>query len=305
VTIICGITGVLISDGGSIGRYLTAMLMNLQHRGSDSAGVAIYAPPPASLDEYIFNVVSQDVIGTESKVSTAIANARGDIRSIHLNTVNHHGFNKYVIRAGRHDLRAIAESINATGSTKVLSIGRSMEIRKDVGTMRDLDRNFHLSELQGTHGIGHVRFSTESEVDLYHAHPFQSYDFVDMAVVHNGQVTNYLKLRERFERQGHTFETNNDSELIVHFIAGQLNRGATLDAALRASVDELDGPFSYIISTASAIGVTRDKLGLRPAVYVEGDGFAAVASEEVALRGIFTDAVMRNMKPGEVKTWTV
>lgn len=295
----------LISREGHVGRYLTDMLMNLQHRGSDSAGVAIYASPPASPDEYVFNVVSQDVIGTESKVSTAIANAKGDIRSIHLNTINHHGFNKYVIRARRHDLRAIAENINATGSTKVLSIGRRMEIRKDVCTMRVLDRNFNLSELQGTHGIGHVRFSTESEVDLYHAHPFQSYDFVDMAVVHNGQVTNYIKLREWLERQGCVFETDNDSELIVHFIARQLNNGETLDTALRMSVDELDGPFAYIISTSSAIGVTRDRLGLRPAVYMAGDGFAAVASEEVALRGIRTKDTIHNLKPGEVKTWAL
>jgi len=140
-------------------------------------------------------------------------------------------------------------------------------------------------------------------VDLFHAHPFQAFSYPDVAVVHNGQITNYYKMRAKLEENGRQFDTNNDSELIVHYITNKLEQGLTLKEALDESIKDLDGPFSYIVSTSDAIGVARDKLGLRPALILESQELCAVASEENALRVIGNSGNIRNLKPGESVTW--
>jgi glutamine phosphoribosylpyrophosphate amidotransferase len=148
-----------------------------------------------------------------------------------------------------------------------------------------------------------VRFSTESCVDLLHAHPFQSFNYLDVALVHNGQITNYWRRRERLERKGVCFQTENDSELIVHYLIEKLREDNCLSEALKTSVEDLDGPFSYIISTGEEIGMVRDRLGLRPLVILEGNGIRAAASEENALRIVSEAGKIRNLRPGEVLCW--
>lgn len=279
------------------------MMENLQHRGKDSAGVAIYDRENVQEDEYIVRVFTKDVVGALSKVSTALATAGADIRSIKINTLRGFGFDKYIVRTTEDRLSDIVEKVNLTGLAKVISIGRKMEIIKDVGVAEELEKNFRISEMHGTHGLGHVRFSTESGVDIFHAHPFQSLKYPDIALVHNGQITNYWKVREKLERKGATFETENDSELIVHYVVEMLKRGLGLQEILKTSVKELDGPFSYIISTADSIGMVRDKLGLRPLLVYEGENLKAAASEESALRIFGNSGKIRGLRPGEVVCW--
>lgn len=280
------------------------MMESLQHRGRDSSGIAIYSENSYNPNEYIFRLFTKDVIGAVSKISTAIAEAGGDIRSIHLSNIDGgFGYDRYRIRIDPENLRSVVDSINSTNISRVVSVGHTMEIYKEVCTVSSLDRLFNTSSLKGTHGIGHVRFSTESRVDLLHAHPFQAFEYPDVAVVHNGQITNYYKMREKLEGLGHKFETENDSELIVHCIAEKLEKGLNLKEALKESVKDLDGPFSYIISTHDSIGVARDKLGLRPAVILEDEEIFAVASEEGALRSIVQSGRIHNLSPGEVATW--
>lgn len=289
--------------GRDVGKYLIVMMRALQHRGRDSSGLAIYSGGSPSSNEFIFRLFTKDVIGAASKVSTAIAKAGGDIRSIHLNTMDEgFGYDKYQIRIDPENLRAVVDSINSTEVSRVISVGRKMEIYKDVCEVSKLDKLFSASELKGTHGIGHVRFSTESKVDLLHAHPFQAFEYPDIAVVHNGQITNYYKMRRKLEGLGHKFETENDSELIVHYVAEKLERGLSFQEALKESVKDLDGPFSYIISTPEGIGVARDKLGLRPAVILDTEEVFAVASEEGALKSIVKSRYIHNLSPGEVAT---
>jgi len=302
---ICGIAGVAFNGKGEVGQCLSKMFEGLQHRGLDSAGVALYSGDIMPPDEYMIRVFTKDVIGALSKVSTAIASAGGDIRNIRLNSLNGYNFDLFTIRAKEGNLSEIVRRINGTELSKVLSLGRKMDIIKDTSSAEELDRNFNLSSFQGSHGIGHVRFSTESRVDLLHAHPFQSFDHLDVAVVHNGQITNYWNMREKLERRGINFQTENDSELIVHYVIDRMMDGGGLSEALSASVEELDGPFSYIISTALEIGMVRDKLGLRPLVILEGEAVRAVASEENALRMIGAIGKIRNVKPGEVVCWRV
>lgn len=299
----CGIAGVLLDGKGDVGLYLSVMLRGLQHRGLDSAGVALYRSEEMQGDEFMIRIFTKDVIGALSKISSAIANAGGDIRNIKLNSIRGYSFDLYTVRAQEKDLSQMVKNINATELSKVLSIGRKMDIIKDTASVEELERNFSISGFVGSHGIGHVRFSTESCVDLFHAHPFQSFDHIDVALVHNGQITNYWKTRERLEREGIKFQTENDSELIVHYIIDRLKGGDALNEALKASVEDLDGPFSYIFSTETELGMVRDKLGLRPMVILEGEEMKAVASEENALRLLNKKGVIKNVKPGEVICW--
>jgi len=299
----CGISGVLLRGEGPVGRLLISMMKALQHRGMDSAGVSIYNKALVNTEEYILHMFTKNVMDATSSVSEAIAKAGGDIKNLQLNTINGYGFDKYLIKVEKDDLKEIVRRVNATGVSKVLSAGHCMKIIKDVCSVEEFDERFKVSDMEGTHGLGHVRFSTESQVDLFHAHPFQAFDYPDIAVVHNGQITNHYKMREKIERKGHIFDTENDSELIVHYIADKLEQGLNLQGALQESVRDLDGPFSYIISTSEAIGVARDKLGLRPAIVLENEELFAVASEESALRTLGRSGVIYNLKPGEAVTW--
>ncbi len=302
----CGIVGIISYKRAPLGRYMIQMLSSLQHRGEDSAGVAMYWDKRHTREnEFIVRMLTKDIIGSAGKISTAIAASGGNIRKIKLYPIGGYSFDRYVVKIPEGNLERLSEEVRNTDVSEVLSIGRWMEIVKDVGWVKNLDNKFDVSNWVSTHGIGHVRFSTESSVDLLHAHPFQSFSYPDMAVVENGQITNYYKVRNILAKKGHKFYTENDAELIVHYVADLIGSGATLDEALSQSVEELDGPFTYIISTANEIGVVRDKLGLRPGVIMESDSINMIASEEATLRLVGIEGTIRNLRPGEVKVWRV
>ena len=176
-------------------------------------------------------------------------------------------------------------------SARVFSVGRSMEIVKDLGMACDINKRYDLGAFQGSHGIGHTRMATESRVDIAHSHPFWARPFPDISVVHNGQITNYHKLRRRLEQKGHRFATENDSEVIAVYIADRLAAGETLDSALRTSIDDLDGTFAYLISTVDGFGLARDQFATKPLLYAEDDEMVVLASEEISIRALFPDPV--------------
>jgi glutamine phosphoribosylpyrophosphate amidotransferase len=186
-----------------------------------------------------------------------------------------------------------------------MSVGRAMEIVKDVGSASDLDRLYGLSAMRASHAIGHTRMATESRVDVLHSHPFWARPFADIAVVHNGHITNEHKLKRRLAMKGHRFYTGNDSEAIAVYIADKLEEGATLDDALKDSVRELDGTFAYLVSTEGGIGVARDQFATKPMLWAETDEFVVMASEEVAIRAAFPAAelVPQELAAAEVRWW--
>ncbi len=293
----------MMSEHGPVGGVLVEMLKALQHRGRDSTGVAVYDSPLTGVVR--INLVVKDVVGALSRVSAAIASCGGDIRSINLLSVKGFGYDEYIVRIPVNRVLEMVRRVNDTGLAKVVSVGRCLRITKSTDDVENFNEFFSVSEWMGTHGIGHVRYSTESVVDLFHAHPFQSFNYLDTAVVHNGQITNYPKMREFLERKGFVFTTSNDSELIVHYIVYLLEKGLSLEDALKCSVRELDGPFAYIIAMRDAVGLARDRLGLRPLVVGVGEKFLLAASEEAAVRTVGADAEVRYLKPGEVLVWRV
>ena len=103
--------------------------------------------------------------------------------------------------------------------TKAQSMGKSLEVIKDLGNAKMVCDRYNLDKIVGTHAIGHARMATESGVDIKSAHPFWGYPFSDVSVVHNGQLTNYWNNRRALENKGMRFMSECDSELIAVYIA--------------------------------------------------------------------------------------
>ncbi len=302
----CGVSGILHktrTPGGGlapVGDQLIRMLEPLTHRGRDSSGVTIVGEQPGG------DLMVR--IWTDSARDAADVLARAE------DTVRHVGG---VVCSSRHTGQFLRLVVNYEGETPELasalldtpgvalhSIGHTSEVIKDVGTPVDMDQRHDIGAIRGTHGIGHVRMATESRVDVNHAHPFWAYPFPDVSVVHNGQLTNYHKLRRMYEDQGHHFQTGNDSELIAVYLADKLAQGEELEGALRASLNDLDGTFTYLVATREGLGYAKDEWSAKPLVTMETDDVIAIASEEIALRGVFDQEIDRvEPQKSEVKTW--
>jgi hypothetical protein len=148
--------------------------------------------------------------------------------------------------------------------------------------------------------------ATESDVDISGAHPYWAYPFPDVAVVHNGQLTNYFQWRRRLERSGHRFQSECDSEIIAVYLAEKLVEGYPLETAMKQSLEDLDGVFTYMVVTEDALGVAKDEMAAKPLVLYESENLVAMASEEVAIRALI-DHEIDTYDPyeNEVLVWTL
>jgi glutamate synthase domain-containing protein 1 len=202
------------------------------------------------------------------------------------------------------DMKKMADFIEDIEGVEILSIGHSLELVKDLGDAAVVSEQYGLNSFNGTHGIGHTRMATESDVDIRSAHPYWAYPFSDVAVVHNGQLTNYWTNRRALERKGHRFSSDCDSELIAVYIADRMNQGDDLETSMKNSVEYLDGVFTYLVATKDELGMAKDVMAAKPMVVYEGDDMIALASEEVAIRKLF-DHQIETFDPyhGEVRVW--
>ncbi|MCC7560832.1 MAG: glutamine amidotransferase [Methanobacterium sp.] len=304
----CGIAGVVFKDKDlhPVGRFMTRMLDALQHRGPDSAGFALYGGLGLREHEYLLNIEVKEKPGLLDEVKTKVDTAFPiESEEIIPSVENYIIYRCKVVLESFSQLKPLIMDVDKIDDVIVLNGAHSFEMIKDVGLVKDIAARYNTEDKMGTHAIGHTRFSTESIVDRYHAHPFQSYIIPDITVVHNGQITNYWKIRDPLERKGHVFETNNDTECIVHYIADKLSQNYSLEEALEQSVKDMDGPFSYIVGTPNGVGIAKDQLGLRPGVMAENDEVFAVASEEVALREVMDTSNIEQISPGESRAYTI
>ncbi len=301
----CGVSGIFHKKAtpgrpAPIGRDLVRMLDALAHRGRDSTGFTVAGESTEA--DLIVRLRAAGACPEEAaeRVKDAVSrlgavvvslDAQGDFIRLFL---NYEG-----------DVPELAGVLLNMPEIEIHSIGESSEVVKDVGTASDVDARHGLASLRGTHGIGHVRLATESIVDVNHAHPFWAYPFPDVTVVHNGQLTNYHKMKRKYEDAGHRFQTHNDSELIAVYLADKMANGETLEDSLRASLEDLDGTFTYLVSTRDGMGCAKDRWSAKPLVAMETEDVVAVASEEVALRSVFDEEIARTEpQESEVMTWS-
>lgn len=299
----CGIAGILHRPPSQrkqrVGYDLLTMAACLQHRGSDSAGFAVFGAPSDSFRIEV-TVPSGATLPEPQDIQSAAARPLANLSPIP------GGFSAYLDNEpANSELLALAARLESSfPGAVVTSSGHSMAIRKTVGRADQLADA--VSDMTGTHGIAHLRLATESRIDPAHAQPFWGRPFPDIAVTHNGHITNYHKLRAKFEEAGYSFASKNDSEVIGVYLGELMNEGATLAQALEMAVADLDGSFSFIAATKSALGAARDFFATKPLLYVEQSDAVALASEQQALRRLLGDnAAVREIQPKEIHTWEI
>ena len=290
----CGIAGLIHRDGAAnVGHEMTAMLRSLRHRGPDSTGFAIYGTSRNS--EYVMRLklAEQEDLAKDHRVAHKISARKEEVdrlleelgaETLDVSQPTGYAF-RYRLRFGG-DTRKLATEIEQVEGAEVLSFGSALELIKDLGDAIRVSDQYGLGSFRGTHGVGHTRMATESDVDIRSAHPYWAYPYNDIAVVHNGQITNYWIMRREMERRGHRFMSNCDSELLAVYTANNLEQGATLEDSLRASIKEIDGVFTYVVATENELGMAKDTMAAKPMVLFESDDLVALASEEVAIRTI-------------------
>jgi hypothetical protein len=306
----CGIAGIIYRDGSrDIGREMTAMLQSMKHRGPDSTGYALFGPPSKTVVMRYKLADANDERDYEfaERLERNRAEVEARLGQLGARVIEVEEETDYALRATIEydgDLKTLADYVEDVPNCEVLSLGHSLEIVKDLGDAETVCKQYDLDGFDGTHAIGHVRMATESDVDISGAHPYWAYPFADVAVVHNGQLTNYFQWRRRLERSGHRFQSECDSEVIAVYLAEKMSEGLDLEAAMRASLDELDGVFTYICVTEDALGVAKDEMAAKPLVLYESDDLVALASEEIAIRAII-DHEIDTYDPyeGEVLVW--
>ena len=304
----CGIAGRILREPGSVGRDLVELMDAQMHRGADSTGFALYGVPRDH--GYIVRAVGMERSSLDRHLE--------DFRS----TLRNHGSDlledpTWDGADSRHvSVRLVVDEIadlprwlkDADGMSdciEIQSVGRSLEVVKDVGGSAAVADKHGVREFVGTHGLGHARLATESSVSPTASHPFWARPFPDVAIVHNGQITDYYLWRNRLERRGYRFMTENDSELIAVWISDRMRRGTAKPEALRQSIHEIDGVFTYLIADAGSIGFAKDRWAIKPLVAMGERPEIAVATEEQAVRRIYREEgeVTNYDGPGMARTW--
>src|ERR1700690_1535667 len=145
----------------------------------------------------------------------------------------------------------------------VTSDGLTSRGHKPMGTVADIFTEDVLSKIRGTLAIGHTRYSTAGDSALFNAQPIlvQS-NKGSIAVAHNGNLVNAHEIRHRLEAQGSIFQTNSDTEVIVHLIA--LSKEQTLPDAMADALRRVEGAFSLVMLSSDRVFAARDPRGFRP-----------------------------------------
>ena len=310
----CGIAGIIHKGKSTnVGGEMQQMLQSLKHRGPDSTGYALYGT--GGTQDYILrfkvgenvkegsSAIMEDASLYEKRrneVNEKIVEAGGNI--IKEEQITPYSF-RYVT-SFEGDLLEFARKIESVEMAEILSLGKSLELVKDIGDAKVVADQYGLNNFEGTHGIGHTRMATESGVDIRTAHPYWAYPFSDVSVVHNGQLTNYWNNRRGLERKGMRFMSSCDSELIAVYLANKIRDGIGLEEAMRSSLTDLDGVFTYMVATQDQLGMAKDSMAAKPMVLYESDDLVACASEEVAIRSLLPHEIdTYDPYESEVKVW--
>jgi len=313
----CGIAG-LIHRGksSSVGKELQGMLQALKHRGEDSTGYAIYGDNDGK--NFIMRLkvgenvgegstsIMEDVSVYDERIK--VVNAK--IKELGAKVIKEERILPYSLRyelsLNSQDLRDFSQKVESVKGVEILSLGKSLEVVKDLGNAEAVCGRYNLDKIVGTHAIGHARMATESGVDIKSAHPFWGYPFSDVSVVHNGQLTNYWNNRRVLEHKGMRFMSDCDSELIAVYLADKMRSGASLEEGMKDSLRELDGVFTYFVATKDSLGMAKDTMAAKPLVLYESDDLVAMGSEEIAIRSVLPQEIdTYDPYNGEVKVWQI
>jgi glutamate synthase domain-containing protein 1 len=267
----CGIVGLFLKDPAlepELGRLTAGMLATMSDRGPDSAGFAVYGAGEAGQTKFTLRGPSVSSIeSTAAEIEGAFPGAHATLHDTHA-----------VVALPEQDTTRLMEWLASEHpDTEIVGRGNRMEVFKEVGLPEKVAERFGLSGMRGTHAIGHTRMATESAVTTDGAHPYSTGK--DQCLVHNGSLSNHNNLRRSLRREGLEFETENDTEVAAGYLTWRMREGLSLGDALKVSLDDLDGFYTFVVGTENGFGVLRDGIACKPAVMAETDQYVAFGSE--------------------------
>ena len=163
----------------------------------------------------------------------------------------------------------------------------TLERRRAEGKLRNLEKRLLVEPLAGRTGIGHTRWATHGRPTERNAHPHMT---AQVSVVHNGIIENFRDLRAKLEAKGHRFQTDTDTEAVVHLISDEMDRGAAPIAAVREALKQLQGAFALGIIFAGHDDLMIAARKGSPLAIGHGTGEMYLGSDAIALAP-FTDAI--------------
>jgi amidophosphoribosyltransferase len=177
--------------------------------------------------------------------------------------------------------------------------GSKAHTLKGMGLISDVFKKYHLKDLTGFVGIGHVRYSTTGDSTIENCQPLiVNFRVGTIAIAHNGNLVNSTQLRAEFEAEGQVFLTSSDTEVIARLLAKEL-LSCDILGAVKEVTKQLVGSYSLTILIDDTLVVVRDPLGFKPLCLGEFEDGYIVASESVAIDTI-GGTLIRDVRPGEV-----
>jgi glutamate synthase domain-containing protein 1 len=297
----CGIVGLLLKNPAlrsQLGELMVPMMIGMTERGPDSAGLAVFTEPVA---DGLFKVslyagdraIDWNVLAMKLRTGS---DARFEISA---------SGNHAVLTTSASPALVEAWLAENHSEIAVLSVGRSIDLYKDVGAPAAICDRYGFRKLKGTHLVGHTRMATESAVTPAHAHPFTAGH--DFCLVHNGSLSNPHLVRRKLEPLGIRFETDNDTEAACRYFEWRLREGDDLPTAIKRGFEELDGFYTFLMGTDRELALVRDAFACKPAIVAETDDYVAVASEFRSLAHLpgVRHAKLFEPKPQEVYAWRI
>lgn len=295
----CGIVGLHLRNPElyeQLGSLLTDMLIEMEDRGADSAGVALYGDSARVPDGHACVSLADDVDTSalkrrlESELDTEIA-----ITTVADTTLVTADIDSETLHAAVRD---------AAPAALVAGFGEDLQVLKGVGRPTDLAKSWGLSGATGWQGVGHTRMATESAVTAAGCHPYAVGP--SECLVHNGSFHNYATIRRELTAAGVTFDSENDTEVGARYVAAQLADGKTIEKSLEDLNEVFDGFYTLLVSNHDSFAVLRDSIACKPAVIAETADWVAMASEYRALAGLpgIETARIWEPEPEVVYAWT-
>jgi len=296
----CGIVGLLVKKPSlrpKLGEFMVPMLIGMTERGPDSSGMAVFG---------------ERASGEGRKLSLYCADPSFQWRHLEGAVLEHLGDARFEVKANHCILSTSADPASVRAWLKsqfptvhVLSVGRSIDLYKDVGLPSEVADRYAFKKVTGTHVVGHTRMATESAVTPENAHPYTAGE--DWCLVHNGSLANPGSLRRKLEKLGATFESDCDTEGACRYIHWRLQSGESLETALEHAFEDFDGFFTFLMGTEDKLALVRDPFACKPAIVAETDDYVAIASEFRSLAHLpgVKHAQLFEPKPAEVYTWAV
>jgi methylamine---glutamate N-methyltransferase subunit A len=296
----CGIVGLLLKAPElrpRLGELMVPMLIGMTERGPDSSGMAVFTDPVSGGRRKLSLYCADPAFAwkqLEGALSAKFEDVEVELKSNHaiLCTASDPTAVRVWLREHYRDLH-------------VLSVGRAIDLYKDIGLPSDVADRYSFEKLQGTHLVGHTRMATESAVTPENAHPYTAGE--DWCLVHNGSLANPGSIRRKMEKLGATFESDCDTEGACRYLHWRLTQGETLETALAHAFDDFDGFFTFLMGTQDKLALVRDPFACKPAIVAETDDYVAIASEFRSLAHLpgVKHAKLFEPKPAEVYSWSV